>query len=146
MARRRLTCFRNRCNALPVSAGLCAEHAALSDQEERETDDALRLLHFGSVDSAYPTCPVVLAELERLRKWWQRVCNVMAYGARDSQLADEVEYAGEWCKARAKDLCRVERAAREGRALPSMLMTDYVWERFAALEAGLRSNGTPRVK
>lgn len=91
--------------------------------------------------------PSLREELEALRERWWVVCDVRISqrGRRELPL-DEALAAEQWCVELAAELVDADRAIAEGR--PTSPRLDY-WrretaERFANLDAGLRSNGTAR--
>jgi hypothetical protein len=115
---------------------------------ERLRRDAIDALSIAAVDGTRFSQPEYLEEVLRASKWWDRACSVMrSPGAKDAVLGDEAEYAMEWCIRLAEQLVLAERAARSTSHLDDFHLNavrGWVWERFAYLEQGLRSNGTKR--
>lgn len=128
--------------------GLCIRHFGEDELREQRRASALTALHRGVVDGRPPDDPGIRAELLELRNRWFRVCQVLQTqrGKREMPL-DEADFAVDWCIALAEELVAAELALREG-LKPSVKLEGtrgWVWGRFRCLEAGLRSNGLPRV-
>jgi hypothetical protein len=75
------------------------------------------------------------------------VCHVLNHNATDDALADEAEFAKDWCIVLAEEIVLSEKAYLNGdnKSRPELQYTrDWVWERFRNLGAGLMSNGVRR--
>ena len=144
-----LTCSHRRCQEPPYLGGLCKKHNEEKRTEEELRSEAVRSLHWSTVDDTLPTNAQVREDLLRIQMWWREVCNTLNYGGKHPILRDEVEYAKEWCVRLAEQLVLFERAARSGKPVGELQFTleytrQWVWERFDNLEKGLVSNGARR--
>jgi hypothetical protein len=100
------------------------------------------------IDGDMPTDEALRNELDQLRTRWRSACYVVqAEQGTAFMPLDEADFALEWCIALAQDIVKAHRALLAGIAGHSYYLPnhEWVWERFRNLEAGLRSNGTPRV-
>jgi hypothetical protein len=59
---------------------------------------------------------------------------------------DEADYAAEWCITLAAEIVNAQRQVAAGQAVSTSfeVVRQWVWERSHNLDAGRRSNGTPR--
>lgn len=141
------TCRVRGCESAPYLGGLCARHYEEDVARTRLRDDALALLHHGSVDGTSIKTPELVAETHRLREYWYHVC-LAATQQRDSGPIpkDEADSATEWCITIASGLVEDERLVRAGGRTPGQPRpeNEYFWVRLRNLEAGLQSNGLPR--
>lgn len=144
--KRKKLCAARDCDDKPVLGGLCAVHAEQKRAREELRSAAVKALHTGAVDGSLPKDSELRSELLKLREWWDRACESMKYNREDDILQDEAEAAGEWCIRLAQEVVLAERAASEGLPQPVELamVRNWVWERFANLEAGMMSNGVKR--
>lgn len=143
------TCRHPDCERSPHLGGLCKVHHEEKRSEEELRSEAVRSLHWITVDDALPTNELVREELLRIHKWWREVCDTLNHGRRHPVLRDEVEYAKDWCIRLAEQLVLFERAVRSGKAPGELPFTlehtrQWVWERFDNLNKGLMSNGVRR--
>jgi len=139
-------CRKSGCYAPLHLGGLCREHYEEGRVEEERRDDALTALHHATVDGTPLQSQELREELLKLRSWWHKACDVAQFGqSRPLMPHDEAEYAVEWCISLAKEIVTAERALRANEIDRGNLERTrlWVWERFDALEAGFRSNGTP---
>lgn len=147
MRRQHKTCRERNCEEPPYLGGLCEKHHEEDSLRKRRKEAAIQCLHVGVVDGRLPENPELREELSRLRKWWNRACQAVQsrHDATHMPL-DEADYALDWCIALAQAIMDAELAFRSGERIPDSLAATrhWVWDRFNNLEAGLRSNGTPR--
>lgn len=141
------TCSRLDCTEQPHLGGLCREHYTEKRIAEDAREAAIQMLHKGVIDGELPKDSRVQDELSRLRPWWDKACICrQTRSGRPFLPYDESESAMEWCIGIAQQLIEHERIWRSGK--PSVDIEAYrrehFWDRFRSLEAGLRSNGTPR--
>jgi hypothetical protein len=146
--KRHVTCIEYGCSEPPHLGSRCELHQGQHQQKARLRQDAVDALWRKTVDGVL-VHPPFLEELLRNSEWWDKACaSVRAMRTNDSVFGDEAEYAVEWCIALAEQLVLAERATRTGAEVDSDQL-DYVrgwvWERFANLDRGLRSNGLPRA-
>lgn len=139
-------CREHGCCDTPFLGGRCRDHHEQKVKEEERRKAALRALHEGEIDGEPPRNRELRNELFRLRHWWHRACDALRYGREDELIGDEGEYAAEWCILLAQEIVDAELAFRRGGTPPTSLEStrEWVWERFGNLQAGLRSNSTPR--
>ena len=146
MVRRKRECTKNRCSEAPYIGELCKKHYEEELAKEPRRKAALKALHTGKINGYFPENPELRDELFRLRKWWNRSCDVVNYNRKDDVLSDEAQYATDWCIALAQEIVDAEIAFRNGDA-PSISLEstrEWVWERFHNLEMGLMSNAIKR--
>ena len=146
MVRRKRECTKNRCSEAPYIGELCKKHYEEELAKEPRRKAALKALHTGKINGYFPENPELRDELFRLRKWWNRSCDVVNYNRKDDVLSDEAQYATDWCIALAQEIVDAEIAFRNGDA-PSISLEstrEWVWDRFHNLELGLMSNAIKR--
>ena len=146
--RRTLDCRSRGCENVVFMGGLCKDHFEESEIKRRRRRDAIDTLHRRIIDGQLPQNLILKDELASLCPWWDRAC--MAVNSRrsvDMLPFDEANDAVEWCISVAEGIIDQERTFREnGRFDPTAAaFRQWAWDRFAYLEKGLRSNGTPRV-
>lgn len=146
MRKKRHVCSVRDCDEPPHLGGYCKEHHAERSAQAELRDAAVRALHTGAVGERLPADGELREELQRLRAWWDRACSAINYQRRDPVLLDEAEYAAEWCIRLAQEIVIAEQAIAIGQKPTYSLehVRTWVWERFANLEAGLKSNGVKR--
>ena len=142
---RRKTCRAVGCQREPVVEDHCVVHGPPLIARREAEQDGLKLLRDWTVDGGPVRAPEIRAELDRLEQLWSRAWRAIGASKPHPFFGDEAEAAAAWCVTRAGDLAKRERTHRDGGPQHSLAMTDWVWERFAELEAGRRSNGTPRT-
>jgi hypothetical protein len=146
VVRRKRECKKNGCSESIYLNELCQEHYEEKVANEQRRKAALKALHTGKIDRYPPENPELRDELFRLRKWWDRACDVLNYNREDEVLSDDAQYAADWCIALAQEIVDAEIAFRNGNP-PSKSLAEtraWVWERFHNLEMGLMSNGVKR--
>ena len=147
MKRKKLGCRAPDCALNPFLGGYCQVHFEEDQRREKRRDDAVTALHSGLVDGALPSGPELRAELDRLRVYWNRACQaVNTQRGTAAMPMDEAGYALKWCISLAQEIVEGQRAIAARKPLShSFTMTrEWVWENLCNLDAGLRSNGTPR--
>lgn len=138
-------CRHKNCLVRPYLGGLCRDHYEEDEKKSRLRRDAIIALQSATVDDVGLTDNALKQELYQLQEWWFRAADVLKYGMTvDFMPSDEAQYAQEWCISLAIDIVQAERTARNGEsALSDIHYTrEWVWKRFAHLQAGKRSNGT----
>lgn len=147
MKRDRRKCLNVGCPNDAYLGGLCRSHHQENQVRTERRNLALTALHFGTVDGDLPADQALHDELERLRRWWDRACQVVQTRRGTTLMPlDEADFATDWCIALSQEIVEAQRALTAGRPVPSSLPLTrrWVWERFHNLESGLRSNGMPR--
>ena len=140
-------CRQSRCDKEGRFLGLCEEHYAEHLEDRRLHDEAVHVLHHGLLENQPFQKQAIAEEYNRIRKWWDRACDAVNYEREDEILRDEAKYAVEWCISLTRQLIQEELAHRKGddSQQPWNDTREWVWERFANLEAGLMSNGRQRA-
>ena len=138
-------CRNYRCPGPPYLGGLCAKHHEEERQKASRREVAIKALHTGLFNGALLRNSCLFEELEKITKWWDRVCRSEISGIEDKLLKDETIYAGEWCIAIAQEIIGEEQALNNWGALSasSLGIKESAWKRFHYLERGLMSNGSP---
>lgn len=138
-------CVDAECTEIPYLGGYCEKHHMEKLRIEKRRENALTALEIGKIADQFLENMELRDELERLRKWWFRICDAINNNRKDTVLKDEAIYAIEWCIALAQEIVDAELAFR---AENNKFSNDnleatkqWVWERFHNLEAGLMSNG-----
>jgi len=149
MSRQKRHCRSTGCLQDPYLGGLCQRHFEEDEHNKKRREEAVAALHSGIVDGNIPTDQALRDDLRRICKCWDRACQVLHAGSGTGLMpVDEAEPATEWCIELAREIVEAQRALAAGKPMPASLAFtgDWVWERFRNLEAGLRSNGTPRAE
>jgi len=140
-------CRAAGCTAPLHLAELCATHYNEHEERARLRDTAVSTLHSGLIDGDMVGDESLRHGLDALCRKWQTACFVvqMEQGTAPMPL-DEADFAVEWCITLAEDIVKAQRQLSNGMPAAQLHLPnhDWVWERFRNLEAGLRSNGTPR--
>jgi hypothetical protein len=142
------TCRERDCFEAPYLGGLCRMHHEEELLRKKRRDAAIQALHSGEVDDRLPDDQALREELLRLGDWWNRACSAVRTKHNGEFMPlDEAEYAMEWCISLAEEIIEAEMSLRAGKPISDKLAATQfcVWERLRNLEAGLRSNGLPRL-
>jgi len=115
MSCRRLICQKRGCSKEPYLGGLCQVHHQEGQASKERLDAALTALHSGVVDGYAPQDPSLCSELDRLRVYWDRACQVLQT-QRGTELMplDEAEFATERCITLAKEIVEAQRRLTTG--------------------------------
>lgn len=140
------TCSRRHCTEAPYLGGLCVRHHEDARVAEELRHEAVRALHWSTIDENFPTSTEIRDELYWVQGWWRQVSDALNFGRKNVVLRDEVEAAKEWCIALTEQLVLWDRRIRSGQIKPEedhtlTYMLQSVRERFGNLEKGLMSNG-----
>lgn len=144
------TCRERNCSERPHLGGYCQRHHNERKLAEELRRAAIETLWRLTVDDKTFTRQDLLDDASRISGWWAQASSaVITQDLAHTVFDDEAEYAAEWCIRLAEQLILAERAARSGAPVEEYQLNaarGWVWERFAYLERGLRSNGTARSK